>query len=25
VKCTTRRLFDEDNMYRIWRTEWQIT
>jgi hypothetical protein len=21
VKCTTRRLFDEDNMYRIWRTE----
>ena len=21
VKCTTRKLFDKDNMYRIWRTE----
>ena len=20
VKCTTRKLFDKDNMYRIWRT-----
>jgi predicted transcriptional regulator len=21
VKCTTRKLFDKDNMHRIWRTE----
>ena len=21
VKCTTRKLLDKDNMYRIWRTE----
>ena len=21
VKCTTKKLFDKDNMYRIWRTE----
>jgi hypothetical protein len=24
VKCTTRKLFDKDNMYRIWRIKWQI-
>ena len=25
VKCTTRKLFDKANMYRIWRIKWQIT
>ena len=23
IKCTTRKLFDKDNMHRIWRTKWQ--
>jgi hypothetical protein len=25
MKYTTRKLFDKDNMHRIWRIEWQIT